>query len=232
MAPQPGGRGVEFLLTVGCLVLLFIVLKKTGNTATELQALQRSLKDISGRLDQMLRAGPAPSASPAQPAETKLEIIRMPVPETPPPAPEPLPPPPSPEPARSAVPVVPPTPEPEPISVAAAVSAEEAPPPPSRPSHGGPDFGDFEKRFGTQWVVWVGGIALALGGIFLVRYSIEAGLFGPGLRVFFGALLAAALVGLGELARRREIISGLDKLPTKAHIPSILTAAGTTSTLR
>ncbi len=228
MAPQPGGRGVEFLLTVGCLVLLFIVLKKTGNTATELQALQRSLKDISGRLDQMLRAGPAPSASPAQPAETKLEIIRMPVPETPPPAPEPLPPPPSPEPARSAVPVVPPTPEPEPISVAAAVSAEEAPPPPSRPSHGGPDFGDFEKRFGTQWVVWVGGIALALGGIFLVRYSIEAGLFGPGLRVFFGALLAAALVGLGELARRREIISGLDKLPTKAHIPSILTAAGTT----
>ena len=77
-------------------------------------------------------------------------------------------------------------------------------------------------------MVWVGGIALALGGIFLVRYSIEAGLFGPGLRVFFGAILAAALVGLGELARRREIISGFDKLPTGAHIPSILTAAGTT----
>ena len=101
----------------------------------------------------------------------------------------------------------------------------DAPPPAS----GGPNFGDFEKRFGTQWVVWVGGIALALGGIFLVRYSIEAGLFGPGLRIIFGAILALVLVGLGELARRREIVSGLDKIPTAAHIPSILTAAGTTS---
>ncbi len=53
------------------------------------------------------------------------------------------------------------------------------------------DYGDFERRFGTQWVVWVGGLALALGGIFLVRYSIEAGLFTPGLRIIFGALLAA-----------------------------------------
>ena len=101
----------------------------------------------------------------------------------------------------------------------------DATPPPSRPS--GPDFSDLEKRFGTQWVVWVGGIALALGGILLVRYSIEQGLFGPGLRVIAGAVLALVLVGLGELARRREIIAGLAEMP-RAHIPSILTAAGTT----
>src|SRR5688500_18283859 len=31
----------------------------------------------------------------------------------------------------------------------------------------------FEERFGTQWVVWIGRLALALGGLFLVRYSIE-----------------------------------------------------------
>ena len=37
----------------------------------------------------------------------------------------------------------------------------------------------FEERLGTQWAVWVGGLALALGGIFLVRYSIEQGLLGP-----------------------------------------------------
>ena len=58
--------------------------------------------------------------------------------------------------------------------------------------------GRLRRTFGTQWVVWVGGIALALGGIFLVRYSIEQGLFGPGLRVLFGAILAAALVGLAN----------------------------------
>ena len=91
----------------------------------------------------------------------------------------------------------------------------------------GPNFSDLEKRFGTQWVVWVGGVALALGGILLVRYSIEQGLFGPGLRVAAGALLALVLVGLGELARRKENASDIDQMP-RAHIPSILTAAGTT----
>ena len=60
----------------------------------------------------------------------------------------------------------------------------------------------FEERLGTQWAVWVGGIALALGGIFLVRYSIEQGLLGPGVRVALGALLAAALIIAGEWARR------------------------------
>ncbi|ODN70938.1 hypothetical protein A6302_01710 [Methylobrevis pamukkalensis] len=38
---------------------------------------------------------------------------------------------------------------------------------------------DLEEAIGSRWAVWVGGIALALGGVFLVRYSIEAGLLGP-----------------------------------------------------
>ena len=84
----------------------------------------------------------------------------------------------------------------------------------------------FEERFGTQWTVWVGGIALAFGGFFLVRYSIEQGWFGPGMRVFLGALLALALIAAGEWARRKENLSGIGGVPA-AHIPSILTAAGT-----
>ena len=85
----------------------------------------------------------------------------------------------------------------------------------------------LEERFGTQWVVWIGGLALALGGFFLVRYSIEQGLIGPGVRVTLGALLAIALVAAGEWARRNERASGISGLPS-AHIPSILTAVGTT----
>ena len=38
---------------------------------------------------------------------------------------------------------------------------------------------DIETALGTRWAVWVGGLALALGGLFLIRYSIEAGIFGP-----------------------------------------------------
>ena len=76
-------------------------------------------------------------------------------------------------------------------------------------------------------MVWVGGFALALGGIFLVRYSIEQGLIGPGVRIMLGALLAAALIGAGEWMRRQEGRVGIAGLPG-APIPSILTAAGTT----
>ena len=114
----------------------------------------------------------------------------------------------------------------------AATSAEAAaasvPPisgaPPSPPP---PRAIGFEERFGTRWMVWIGGIALALGGIYLVRYSIDQGLIGPAVRVFLGGLLALALVAAGEWARRTEKLSGFPGLPT-AHIPSILTAAGTT----
>jgi uncharacterized membrane protein len=139
--------------------------------------------------------------------------------------------------ATPAVPVETPMPvsraieaEPEPVQETPAADepapeAQQAEPemPTPRPPR---DYGDLEKRFGTQWVVWVGGLALALGGIFLVRYSIEQGIFGPGLRIALGGVLALILIGLGELARRREIVAGLAELP-RAHIPSILTAAGT-----
>ena len=96
--------------------------------------------------------------------------------------------------------------------------------PPSPPSP--PKIG-FEEKFGTRWVVWVGGVALALGGIFLVRYTIQQGLIGPGVRIFLGALLALALVAAGEWSRRTEKLSALAGVPS-AHIPGTLTAAGTT----
>ncbi|HXZ45729.1 MAG TPA: DUF2339 domain-containing protein [Pseudolabrys sp.] len=89
-----------------------------------------------------------------------------------------------------------------------------------------PSSATLEEKFGTQWVVWVGGLALALGGIFLVRYTIEQGLLGPGMRIFLGGVFAAILVTAGEWARRKEIAAGISGIPSQ-HVPSILTAAGT-----
>ncbi len=103
-------------------------------------------------------------------------------------------------------------------------ASEPVPPPPPPPP--AKAKASLEERFGTQWAVWAGGIALALGGFFLVRYSIEQGWFGPAQRVLLGGLVALASIGAGEWARRREIGSGIIGLP-KAHIPSVLTAAGT-----
>jgi uncharacterized membrane protein len=123
---------------------------------------------------------------------------------------------------------------PEPPASEPAMAAFEAEPVPlddARPEGTRPpprrNLADLEQRFGTQWVVWVGGLALALGGIFLIRYSIEQGYFGPGLRVAMGALLALALVGVAEWLRRVEV-QAQTTANAVAHIPSILTAAGTT----
>jgi uncharacterized membrane protein len=107
--------------------------------------------------------------------------------------------------------------------LAAAASVSE--PPPRRRPASPPRRRDFEETLGSRWAVWVGGVALALGGIFLVRYSIEAGLLGPGARVIGGLLFAAALLGCGEWLRR----SGMAETPAAlrgAYVPGVLTAAG------
>src|SRR5882757_4929708 len=111
---------------------------------------------------------------------------------------------------------------------AEAPPSQPAPPPPipdipAAASQPGPGF---EERIGTRWVVWVGGLTLALGGFFMVRYSIDAGLLGPGVRTLLGGLFALALLAAGEWTRRKESISAIEALPI-ANIPAILTAAGT-----
>ncbi|MFH1344160.1 MAG: DUF2339 domain-containing protein [Pseudomonadota bacterium] len=94
-------------------------------------------------------------------------------------------------------------------------------PPPLPPAQPG-----FEERIGTRWVVWVGGLTLALGGFFMARFSIEAGLLGPGVRTMLGGLFALTLLAAGEWTRRKESVSAIEALPI-ANIPAILTAAGT-----
>jgi uncharacterized membrane protein len=135
----------------------------------------------------------------------------------------PVPPPPAPAPSQPEIPVAARAP-----SEAQAVIGEktaEPPPPPPPPTPVAPQE-SFEQRIGTRWVVWVGGVALALGGIFLVSFAVDQGYVGPKVRLALAALLAGALVAAGEWARRSEKISGFIGLPS-AHVPSILTAAGT-----
>jgi uncharacterized membrane protein len=148
--------------------------------------------------------------------------------------------PPSPLPATAPVETPPPpTLERAPSLSPAAVSSESpppplpsrqqppVPPPPPQPAVPAPPRESLEQIVGTRWVVWVGGVALALGGVFLVTYAIEQGFVGPGVRITLAALLAAALIAAGEWARRNERLAGFAGMPS-AHVPSILTAAGTT----
>jgi uncharacterized membrane protein len=204
----------SFFILLGLLVLAFPIIAIVA--LVKAVGLGEQLRHVDVRLAAMERRV---AQSPPGAATTAPETM-SPVPEPPPAAPRP---------------VVEPPAEPsvrEPAITAA--SSPIAPPPQAKPAvpavpppaPAAPGM-SFEERLGTQWAVWVGGIAVALGGIFLVRYSIEQGLLGPGVRVTLGALLAIALVVAGEWARRTEKLAGISGLPT-AHIPSILTAAGTT----
>ncbi|MBP1860685.1 DUF2339 domain-containing protein [Rhizobium herbae] len=83
----------------------------------------------------------------------------------------------------------------------------------------------LESRLGARWAVWVGGIALALGGIFMVKYSIDAGLLSPAVRLFMAAVFGLVLIGIGEFVRRRAVPLVADAFQN-AMIPGILTAAG------
>jgi uncharacterized membrane protein len=86
----------------------------------------------------------------------------------------------------------------------------------------------LEESLGARWTVWVGGIAMALGALLLVRYSIEQGYFGPGARISLGLLFAAALLGAGERLRRAEAANpDAPQLATaRASAPAVLTGAG------
>jgi uncharacterized membrane protein len=195
-----------FFVVLGLLLLAFPIMAIAALVKTI--GLRGQLRQVEVRLAALERAATAPA--PGMPEEHAPAFS---APVTPPPT--------EPSAARPAEPAA--ASEPEPVIAA---SSPVAPPPPAPVRPAAPAM-SLEERLGTQWAVWVGGLALALGGIFLVRYSIEQGLLGPGVRVTLGALLGAALIGAGEWARRSERLAGISGRPT-AHIPSILTAAGTT----
>jgi uncharacterized membrane protein len=84
---------------------------------------------------------------------------------------------------------------------------------------------DMEKLIGERWTVILGGLAIALGAVFLVRYTIEAGLLGPRARIALGFVLSAGLFGAGEWLRRHDQKLNLPVFD-KADIPGILTGVG------
>jgi uncharacterized membrane protein len=81
----------------------------------------------------------------------------------------------------------------------------------------------LESLIGGRLPIWIGGAALVLAGFFLVRYSIESGLLGPGARTLLAALFALSLVAGSEAARRFPATNG------DPRVAQALAGAGTAS---
>src|SRR5882757_4255465 len=90
-----------------------------------------------------------------------------------------------------------------------------------------PAWKDWEKLLVENWLVWLGGVALALGGAFLVKLSIDQGWLTPSVRVVLGVLLGFGLSAAAEWVARRDPPSEEDKAPF--YIPAALAAAGATT---
>ncbi|HEX7873102.1 MAG TPA: DUF2339 domain-containing protein [Sphingobium sp.] len=98
--------------------------------------------------------------------------------------------------AETPSPALPQAVEPEPVLAAAPVA-----PPSAAPKASGQAIGvRFEDLFGRKLPIWAGGITLAVAGVLLVKYSIDAGLLSPGVRVIFGLIFGALLIGGAEVA--------------------------------
>lgn len=67
-----------------------------------------------------------------------------------------------------------------------------------------PSSSRFEDVLGRRLPIWAGGLTLAIAGVLIVRYSIEAGLLSPWVRVVLGLLFGAGLIGGAELVLRRD----------------------------
>jgi uncharacterized membrane protein len=173
---------MEFLLIALVLFALWVVLPlyvlaQNAMMRARLAQLEDKVERLGWREEIVPRAAPAPVPAPA------------------PPRPDPAPAPPRPAPAPVHIPlVVELEPEPDGILEEEAARSESL-------------GGLFERLVAGRLLIWLGGIALVLAAIFLIRYSIEVGLVTPRARMIGAALFGLALLAAGEYAKKGRLLA-------------------------
>jgi uncharacterized membrane protein len=95
--------------------------------------------------------------------------------------------------------------EPEALPAPAAIQPTLRPEPSAKPKRNW-TF-NFEDLFGRRLPIWAGGITLAIAGVLIAKYAIDAGLmkiFTPWVRVIGGLLFGVGLIAGAEWALRKE----------------------------
>jgi uncharacterized membrane protein len=94
-----------------------------------------------------------------------------------------------------------PVPQPVPVTVEVVVPRSPTPAPFVAPSPGRPPV-DLVRLLSEKGLAWLGGGALVLGGVFLVGYAAQRGLFTPPVRLVSAILGAVAMLVASEWLRR------------------------------
>ncbi len=184
-----------FLVVVGALAVALYALHLVHGQQVRLRTLEHQVERLRREADDRGAAGPEPEADAEAAGEPFVEQIAA-----------------EPEPEIASEPE--PEPEPQP-----AFAAEAAPS--DRPSA----WAKLEEELTSRWLVWLGGLAIAIAGYFLAAYAIEQGLLGPKARIILGLIVGAALVAGGEYLRRRPAQLAIAAMRTD-YVPQALTAGG------
>lgn len=115
--------------------------------------------------------------------------------------------------------------EPAAVEAAAVEDSGGLPPPPAAPAGAEPPGRRVEEALAARWLVWLGGVAVALGAAFLFVHAVEQGWLGPPARVALGLLLGAVLIAVGEWTLRRSAAPS-EEAPGPDYVPPALTASG------
>ncbi|HYD46284.1 MAG TPA: DUF2339 domain-containing protein, partial [Phenylobacterium sp.] len=182
---------MEWLFIIGLGVALFLQHNRINRLADELAELRRAEPD----------AAPAPPAAAAgrtpplsdeerlAAAQAALAIARGVVRA----------------PAAASVSPAPPAPQAQtapPAAVAFKAPSPSAAPPPAETARA------ISSWLAENGLAWLGGGALALGGLLLVVYAAQRGVFTPPLRILAALALGAAMVAAGEWIRRQKHAPG------------------------
>jgi uncharacterized membrane protein len=196
-----------------CVILLMV---GASRMRRRVEALERSLTDVTRRIDSLTvgeASGPATPISAAPPTAVVDRAVDQ--------AQSPLP-----------MPVTPGRKDDETAAGPwqAAEGRAAAPLPPSRQDRPivmrADRLAELQKWLVQNWVYAVSALSLALAGIFFVQYGVERGLLPPVARVTMAVLFGFALIGAGEWIRRRH---GDGPKVATAFLPSTFSGAGLVS---
>jgi uncharacterized membrane protein len=203
---------MEWLLVVGLVVWCLVLSIKLSDLGARLDGL---------KLELSRRRGPGHEpVTPPTPSPDAAKLVTPPAFAPPPTPPLPEPPWPLPEVAAREALAPPPTPlppQPAPVAARNAPPHEWTSPPTPKPA--GPSIADWLSEKG---LAWIGGGALALGGLMLVAYAAQRGIFTPALRIIAAGVLGLAAVAAGEALRRGLATKGSPNL----LVAALVTAAG------
>jgi len=175
-----------WLLVVGLLVWATFLTLRVSNLKERMQWLERQLLDLKKQVEGGVMSRPAEAARPEREADTLTRLE-----------------------AEGIVPLEPVRMEPAPSVMAAfaeAVSPHTEPaPPPAPPKPAGPPLRDVARAWLEEnGLAWAGGAALALGGLFLVTYAAQRGVFTPPLRIAAAVVTGLVLLAASEWLKRRS----------------------------